>query len=121
MAQNRLRALLGGLTLALGPFLLSAATMDVSVTLKPGWNAVYVPVAPTGSVDETFADWPVPSVSLYRAQAFAVTRATTGGVTGESVTRAPFLVWTREAPAAATLTALTGDMVLVCCNTGATA
>ena len=120
-ALTRMACALLGFALAACPSLLPAATMDVSVTLKPGWNAVYVPVAPAGSADETFADWPVPSVSLYRAQAFAETRATTGGVTGESVTRAPFLAWTREAPAAASLTALTGDMVLVCCNTGATA
>ena len=110
-----------GLAYALTPLFLSAATVDVSVTLKPGWNALYVPVAPAATADATFADWPVPSVSLYSARTFLATRSTAGGLTGEGVTRAPFWIWTREAPAASTLTAIVADSVLVCCNTGATA
>lgn len=117
--MTRLRGLLAWLLLFAGPYLSFSATVDVSVTLKEGWNAIYVPVAPVGSVDETFADWPVPSVSLYHAQAFAETRSTSGGVTGEGVTRSAFFIWTRDAPATASLTSLSGDMVLVCCNTGA--
>lgn len=101
--------------------LLLAATVDVSVTLKKGWNAVYVPVDSVQSAQETFADWPVPSVSFYSARTFLATRSTAGGVTGERVARAPFLLWTREAPAASSLDALVGDAVLVCCNTGAAA
>lgn len=100
---------------------LPSATVDVSVTLKPGWNALYVPVAPRETADETFADWPVPSVSLYSSRVFLETRSTEGGVTGETVTRTPFLIWTREAPAASSLSSLVGDSVLVCCNTGTVA
>lgn len=106
------------LTSAISPCLSFSATVDASVTLKRGWNAVYVPVASSVSADETFADWPVPSVSVYSAQTFLSTRSTAGGITGESVTRAPFLIWTRDESASSTLASLAGDAVLVCCNTG---
>lgn len=104
---------------AISPCFSFAATVDASVTLKRGWNAIYVPVASSVSADETFGEWPVPSVSVYSAQTFLSTRSTAGGITGESVTRAPFLIWTREASASSTLASLAGDAVLVCCNTGA--
>lgn len=98
-----------------------AGQIDQSVTLKPGWNAVYVSVAPKASADETFADWPVMSVSAYDARAFLSTASTAGGFTGEGVVRAPYLIWTREAPAASTLKALAADSVLVCFSTNASA
>ena len=98
-----------------------AGQIDQSVTLKPGWNAVYVSVAPKASADEAFADWPVMSVSAYDARAFLSTASTAGGFTGEGVVRAPFLIWTREAPAASTLKALAADSVLVCFSTNASA
>ena len=115
----RLGGLMVGLASAVSPYLSFSATVDASVTLKRGWNAVYVPVASSVSADEIFADWPVPSVSVYSAQTFLSTRSTAGGVTGESVTRAPFLIWTRDESASSTLASLAGDAVLVCCNTGA--
>ena len=98
-----------------------AGQIDQSVTLKPGWNAVYVSVAPKASADETFADWPVMSVSAYDARAFLSTTSNAGGFTGEGVVRAPYLIWTREAPAASTLKALAADSVLVCFSTNASA
>ena len=98
-----------------------AGQIDQSVTLKPGWNAVYVSVAPKASADETFADWPVMSVSAYDARAFLSTASNAGGFTGEGVVRAPYLIWTREAPAASALKALAADSVLVCFSTNASA
>lgn len=94
-----------------------AATIDVGVTLKAGWNAVYLPVGCEASPDELFADWPVPSVSAYSAAAYQSTASTAGGATGEGEARIPFTIWTREAPAASTLKAVVADTVLVCCNT----
>ena len=94
-----------------------AATIDVGFTLKAGWNAVYVPVGCDATPDELFADWPVPSVSAYSAASYRSTASTAGGATGESEARVPFLIWTREAPAASSLKALVADTVLVCCNT----
>ena len=98
---------------------LHGATIDQNVVLSNGWNAVYVSVAPSQSADELFADWPVWSVSAYNAQSYRRTASTSGGMTGEGVVRAPFLIWTRESPEGSTLKALAADTVLVCYSTNA--
>ena len=36
--------------------------MRHTVTLKPGWNAFYLPVTPPDAADAIFADWPVQTV-----------------------------------------------------------
>lgn len=93
------------------------AQIEQTVTLSNGWNAVYVSVAPPATADELFADWPVYSVSAYNADAFLYTSSTEGGFTGEGVVRAPFWIWSREAPEANTLNSLQADSVLLCFST----
>ena len=93
------------------------AQIEQTVTLSNGWNAVYVSVAPSQTADELFADWPVYSVSAYNADAFLYTSSTKGGFTGEGVVRAPFWIWSREAPEANTLNSLQADSVLLCFST----
>ena len=44
------------------------------ITLKPGWNAVYVEVSPEGSAADIFASWPVDSVGVYDPASFLSTR-----------------------------------------------
>jgi len=95
----------------------SSSMIDQQVTLTNGWNAVYVSVAPGQTADETFARWPVWSVSAYNAAEFVRTGSTSGGATGESVVRAPYWMWSREAPHASTLKALVADTVLICFST----
>ncbi|MBR1871072.1 MAG: hypothetical protein IJ802_04530, partial [Kiritimatiellae bacterium] len=95
----------------------AASSIEQTVTLTNGWNAIYASVAPEESADELFASWPVWSVSAYNADAFLYTASTEGGMTGESVVRAPFWIWSREAPAASTLKRLPADSVLVCFST----
>jgi hypothetical protein len=102
---------------SLGVLGLWGATIDVPVTLKAGWNAIYVPCGVEGDLDEVFKDWPVPSVSVYQANRAMLTETTAGGVTGESEAKNSFLIWSREVPAASSLEKLVGDSVLVCCNT----
>jgi hypothetical protein len=70
----------------------SGQQIEQTITLSNGWNAVYVSVAPSGTADEVFADWPVWSVSAYNAQAFLSTASTAGGKTGESVVNAPYWI-----------------------------
>lgn len=94
-----------------------AQTARQTVTLKPGWNAVYVSVAPEGGSDELFADWPVASVSAYRASGLFGTEQPPGGLSGEYTAPEPFGIWTRETPSASTLRFLPADTVLVCFNT----
>ncbi len=81
----------------------SASHVTQAITITNGWNAVYVSVRPVEPADDVFAEWPVWSVSAYNASAFLRTASTTGGATGESVTRAPYWMWSREAPHASTL------------------
>lgn len=91
--------------------------IEQTITLSNGWNAVYVSVAPSGTADEVFADWPVWSVSAYNAQAFLSTASTAGGKTGESVVNAPYWIWSREAGEANMLNSLAADTVLCCYST----
>ena len=111
------RALLLAAALAAGSA--SAALVTQTITITNGWNAVYVSVAPEEPADDVFAEWPVWSVSAYNASAFLRTASTTGGATGEGVVRAPYWIWSREAPHANTLNALEADTVLVCFSTSA--
>jgi len=96
-----------------------AQTIDQTVVLSNGWNAVYVSVAPQATADKVFADWPVWSVSAYNADAFLYTASTEGGLTGEGVVRAPFWIWSRESPEANSLKSLPADSVLLCYSTNA--
>ena len=95
----------------------SGQQIEQTITLSNGWNAVYVSVAPSGTADEVFADWPVWSVSAYNAQAFLSTASTAGGKTGESVVNAPYWIWSREAGEANMLNSLAADTVLCCYST----
>jgi len=94
-----------------------ARQIDQEIILTNGWNAVYVSVAPEASADEVFAAWPVWSVSAYNAAAYRRTVSTAGGATGEAVVRAPYWIWSREAPHASALKSLQADTVLVCFST----
>ena len=116
--MKQLCVIFGGLML-LG--VVNAQQIDQTITLKNGWNAVYVTVAPKVPADEVFADWPVRSVSAYNAQSFLRTASTAGGKTGESVVNAPYGRWSREAPQASTLNAVAADSVLWCYSTNTTA
>lgn len=61
-------------TLAVGGAFATGVQMKHTVTLKPGWNAFYLPISLTNSASEVFADWPVDSVGFYDQTAFAFTR-----------------------------------------------
>ena len=103
--------------MALSTLCADAQQIEQSVFVTNGWNAIYVSVAPQASADDVFADWPVWSVSAYNASAFLRTASTAGGATGEGVVRAPYWIWSREAPHASSLRALEADTVLVCFST----
>lgn len=61
-------------TLAVGGAFATGVQMKHTVTLKPGWNAFYLPISLTNSASEVFADWPVDSVGFYDQTAFSFTR-----------------------------------------------
>ncbi len=87
------------------------------ITLKAGWNAVYIKVQPDKPADEVFAGWPVDSVSAYDPGAFAKTRQDAAtALTSEVAPERQFLVWSRESKAASAMNSVPGDAVLVCYN-----
>lgn len=53
--------------------------MKHTVTLKPGWNAFYLPISLTNSATQVFADWPVETVGFYDQTAFLKTTQFTTG------------------------------------------
>ena len=65
------------------------------ITLKPGWNAVYVEVSPEGSAADIFASWPVDSVGVYDPASFLSTRqfSAEGGTGG--LVSSPIFMWNR--------------------------
>lgn len=81
-----------------------------TISIREGWNAIYINVIPQESVDELFADWPVDSVSFFRA----LSANERGKVhAGEVLPLPRYFIWHRDTPEASTLTSLPGDSVLV--------
>ncbi len=85
-----------------------------TITLKVGWNAFWLGVAPEGvTASEVFEEWPTDSVSMYRTGEIGQTGTFTTG-TGEAlIPRQPFLIWLRGMEAESTLHRLQGDAVYV--------
>ena len=53
----------------------SAAHISETMTLKNGWNAIYLESTPTNALCENFfADAPVKSVASYKSDAYSSTR-----------------------------------------------
>ena len=87
-----------------------------AVTLRKGWNAFYLRVAPERTPAEVFADWPVDAVSVYQPDAFSATRQDASALSPEVAPERTFLVWHRASGAASTMNAVPGDAVFVCYN-----
>ena len=104
-------SLLGATSMALGQGVVQ------SLTLQPGWNALYLAVSPMGTADDFFASWPVPSVSVHNALAFRLGHRFSDSASEATAAGQPFFIWTREAPGVSTVgQQVPGDSVLVCFN-----
>ena len=68
------------------------------LTLYGGWNAVYVEVSPTDTLDRVFADWPTDSVGIYDPGALLSTRQFSADGETEGLVSAPFATWRRGFP-----------------------
>jgi len=88
-----------------------------SITLKPGWNAVYVEVSPEEGAEEVFAKWPVDSVGVYDPASFLSTRqfAADGGT--EGLVSSPILMWNRQYRDASSVERIPAGVVCICFNT----
>lgn len=119
VVQNRLSVLIGVMASVLSAFAAGVQSAQ-TVTLRPGWNAFYLEVAPEESPDELFADWPVRSVSAYDQSAFLETRQYSGGESTEGTRPTGYLVWRRGADAGLTsMIGLGANTVYLAFNTNA--
>ena len=90
-----------------------------TVTLKPGWNAVFLPVAPDAPADALFADWPVASVGLYDAAAYLRTKqfSLTADDTTEGAVETGMKHWVRGEPGLSSFAVIPANTILLCVNT----
>ncbi len=87
-----------------------------NISLLPGWNAVYVQVAPEQTADALFADWPVDHVGLYDPASFLATRQFSAEWNSQGLSREAMAVWYRGVPEASSLNRVPAGSVLVAFN-----
>ena len=112
----------------LAAFLLSVSSLPAAaqvqttqtIAVKPGWNAVYVEVAPTNLLSEIFARWPADSVGLYDPAAFLATRQFSASSENQGLGASPFAMWHRDYPEASDAVSLPANTVCIFFNTNAT-
>ncbi len=92
-----------------------------SLTLKPGWNAIYVEVSPEESPESIFAGWPVDSVGVYDPAAFLSTRQFSSTTESDGLTPSPILMWNRAYQEASSVTRIPAGVVCIAFNTNLTA
>ena len=93
--------------------------LDQTLTVKPGWNAVYVELAPTNDLAEVFADWPTDSVGLYDPAAFLATRQYSASTESQGMAIAPIAMWHRGNPAASEALSMPANTVCIFFSTNA--
>lgn len=91
-----------------------------SITLSPGWNAVYIEVSPEATPDEVFGSWPVESVGIYDPAAFLATRQFSGDWSSQGLPARSILMWRRDFPELTQMAAIPPGVVAVAYNTNAT-
>ena len=105
--------------------IVAAATADVTVrqdiTLRRGWNAVYMEVAPSAPLDDVFADWPVNSVGFYDPASFLATRQFSRDWDSQGLSMNPVAMWHRGIPEASQMKSVPAGTVCLVFNTNATA
>ena len=115
--QRHVKALL----LATAAFAVSSAEAQVeltqTLTLKKGWNAVYIEVSPTQPLDYVFAGWPVSKVGFYDPASFLATRQFGGGFDSKGLSMNPVATWFRDYPEASVVERVPAGTVALVFNT----
>lgn len=91
-----------------------------TLTLKPGWNAVYAEVSPTGSLDSVFASWPTDSVGLYDPARLLETAQFSSESETQGLSAAPFATWRRSYPELSDAQRIAAGTVLLYFGTNST-
>ena len=95
----------------------SEVMVQQNITLKRGWNAVYIEVAPTVSPDEAFADWPVKSAGFYDPASFLATRQFSQTWESHGLSMKPVATWYRGVPEASQMKYVPAGTVCIAFNT----
>ena len=83
-----------------------------TMTLKNGWNAIYLESTPTNALCENFfADAPVKSVASYKSDAYSSTRQLADDGTEIAQKPISYSVWLKDDPDSSTMRALSGGYV----------
>ena len=87
--------------------------LSQTISFKRGWNAVYVEVAPTGTLSKVFAGWPTDSVGLYDPASFLATRQYSATGESQGMADSPIAMWHREHPEASDALSLPAGTVCI--------
>ena len=97
-----------------------AAHIEETMTLKNGWNAIYLESTPTNALcDAFFEDAPVKSVASYQSDAYSSTRQLADDGTEIAQKPLSYHVWVAGDDVASTLGALSGGHVYMIYATNA--
>ena len=92
-------------------------TVTQTLTLKNGWNAVYLEVSPSVPLQEVFAEWPVKSVGFYDPASFLATRQFSQDWDSQGVSMKPIAMWHRDFPEASPVERIPAGTVCLVFNT----
>ena len=95
----------------------AAVTVRQDITLAGGWSAIYLEVAPSGTPDETFADWPVNAVGFYDPAAFLATRQFSKDWDSHGLSMNPVATWRRDYPESNTISSIPAGTVCILFST----
>lgn len=98
-------------------------TLTQEITLGYGWNAVYLELAPLGTPEEVFSEWPVDMVGLYDPAAFLPSRQFGEEHSEDSIgiSLNPVLTWYRAYPEASDVSSIPAGTVALAFSTNASA
>lgn len=114
-------ALVGVMAFCGGAAFGGAVKVAQTIDLEPGWNAVYVTVAPEESADAIFGAWPVEKVGVYDPAAFLMTKQYSQAGSTEGAAMTGFRMWYRDEPGLSQIKRIPANTVCVCYNIEASA
>ena len=107
-------------SLFLLPSLATGVKEAHTVALDFGWNAFFLPVQPSETPSQLFADWPVEKVGMYDQAAYLRTAQFDGEASTLGAIENPMKYWVREDAGLTSLDALRANAVYICFCTNVT-
>ena len=106
--------------LAFGSYAANLPMAKQKVRLYEGWNLFHLSVAPTGTADQVFRDFPVTNgIAMYDAESFGRTRQFGEGLSAEGLRDSAMRMWYRDDPGASTFRGVMANAVYLCNVTSA--